>query len=106
MYPDALPISSGYKIEEKKFPKNPIGIAKGLGISGFGIVEYSIRSESGSTIELRDQSYYVPGLQKYLLIIYPQGIFKSEGYKGTFIAPFHDEQDGYAKLSLKEDKPC
>ena len=29
----------------------------------------------------------------------------SEVYKGTFIAHCRDEQDGYAKLNLKEDKP-
>ena len=37
--------------------------------------------------------------------IYPQIIFAPEGYKGTFIAHCHDEQDGYAELNLKEDKP-
>ena len=38
------------KLEEKKFPRNIKGIAKGLEISGFGIVEYSVRSESGRMI--------------------------------------------------------
>ena len=57
-------------------------------------------------IALQYQAYYVPGLPKDLLIIYPQGIRKSEGYKGTFISHFHDEHDGYAELNLKEDKPC
>ena len=32
------------KLEEKKFPRKLKGIAKGLEISGFGIVEYSVRS--------------------------------------------------------------
>ena len=32
------------KLEEKKFPRNIKGIAKGLEIYGFGIVEYSVRS--------------------------------------------------------------
>ena len=93
------------KLEEKKFPRNLKGIAKGLEISGFGIVEYYVRSESGSMIAIRAQEYYVPGLPKDLRIISPQGICTSEGYKGTFIAHFHDEQDGYAELNLKEDKP-
>ena len=62
------------KLEEEKFPRNLKGIAKGLEISGFGIVEYSVRSESGSMIALRAQAYYVPGLPKELRIIYPQGI--------------------------------
>ena len=62
---------------------------------GFGIVEYSVRSESGIIIALRAQSYYVPGLPKDLRIISPQGIHTSEGYKGTFIAHCHDEKDGY-----------
>ena len=56
-------------------------------------------------IALQAQAYYVPGLPKDLRIIYPQGICTSEGYKGTFIAHCHDEQDGYAELNLKEDTP-
>ena len=94
------------KLEEKKFPRKLKGIAKGLEIPGFGIVEYSIRSESGRMIALRAQAYYVPGLPKDLCIISPQGIRTLERYKGTFIAHCHDEQDGYAELNLKEDKPC
>ena len=99
--------NKGYslKLEEKTPPRNIKITAKGLEISGFGIVEYSVRSESGRIITLRDQAYYVPGLPKYLLIISPQGIHTSEGYKGTFIAHFHDEYDSYAELNLKEDKP-
>ena len=67
------------KLEEKKFPRNLKGIAKGLEIYGFGIVEYSVRSESGRMIALRAQTYYVPELPKYLRIISPQGICTSEG---------------------------
>ena len=92
-------------LEENKFPRKLKGIAKGLEISGFGIVEYSVRSESGRMIALRDQAYYVPGLPKYLRIISPQGIRTPEGYKGTLIAHCNDEQDGYDELNLKEDKP-
>ena len=44
------------KIEDKMFPRNLKGIAKGLEISGFGIIEYYVRSESGSMILLRDQA--------------------------------------------------
>ena len=69
------------KLEEKKFPRNLKGIAKGLEISGFGIVGYSVRSESGRMIALQDQAYYVPGLPNDLRIISPQGIRTSEGYK-------------------------
>ena len=75
-------------LEEKTFPRNLKCTAKGLEISGFGIVEYSFRSESGRIIALRAQAYYVPGLPKYLRIISPQGILTSEVYKGTFIAHF------------------
>ena len=57
-------------------------------------LEYSVRSESGRMIALQAQAYYVPGLPKDLRIISPQGILTSEGYKGTFIAHCHDEQDG------------
>ena len=66
------------KLEEKKFPRNLKVIAKGLEISGFGIVEYYVRSESGRMIALRDQAYYVPGLPKDLRIISSQGIRTSE----------------------------
>ena len=48
------------KLEEKTFPINIQSISKCLEIYGFGIVEYSVRSESGRMIELRDQVYYVP----------------------------------------------
>ena len=89
------------KLEEKKSPRRLKGIAKGLEISGFGIVEYSYRSESGHMIALRAQAYYVPGLPKDLRIIYPQGIRTSEGYKGTFIAHCNDEQDGYAEINFE-----
>ena len=67
------------KFEENTFPRNIKGISKGLEIYGFGIIEYSVRSESGSMIALRAQAYHVPGLPKYLRIIYPQGIHTSEG---------------------------
>ena len=63
------------ELEENTFPRNIKGIAKGLEVSGFGIVEYSARSESGHMIALRDQVYYVPGLPNYLRIISPQIIF-------------------------------
>ena len=53
-------------IEDNMFPRNLKGIAKGHDIYGFGIVEYSIRSESGLMIALWDQAYYVPGLTKCL----------------------------------------
>ena len=61
-------------IEEKILPRNIKFIAKGLGISVFGIVEYYIRSESGRMIAIQDQAYYVPGLPKYLRIIPSQRI--------------------------------
>ena len=93
------------KLEEKKFPRKLKGIAKGLEISGFGVVEYYVRNESGSVIALRAQAYHVPGLPKDLRIISPQVICTSEGYKGTFIAHFHDKQDVSTVINLKEDKP-
>ena len=92
------------KLEEKTFPRNIKGTAKGLEISGFGIVEYYVRSESGRMIALRDQAYYVPGLPKNLRIISPQGIHTPEGYKGTFITHCLDEHDIYEELNLREDK--
>ena len=63
-------------IEEKISPRNIKGIAKGLEIYGFGIVEYYVRNESGRIIALRSQAYYVPGLPKDFHIIPPQGICK------------------------------
>ena len=93
------------KLEEKTFPRNLKDIAKGIEISGFGIVQYSVRSESGRMIALRDQAFYVPGLPKYLRIISPQGIRTSEVYKDNFIAHLHDEHDSYGGLNLKEDNP-
>ena len=73
-------------LEENMFPRNSKVTAKGLEVPGFGIVEYPVKSESGRIIALRDQEYYVPGLPKYLCIIYPQSIFKSKGYTGTVIS--------------------
>ena len=66
--------SKGYflELEENVLPRNIKGIEKGLDISVFGIVKYSIRSESGRMIALRDQKYYFPRLPKYLRIISPQ----------------------------------
>ena len=92
------------KLEENTFPRNIKGIEKGLDISGFGIVEYSVRSESVCIIALWDKYFYVPGLPKDLGIISPQSIRTSEGCKCTSVAHCHDEQDGYAELNLKEDK--
>ena len=40
------------KLEEKMFPRKLKGIAKALKIHGFGIVEYSVRSEIGRMIAL------------------------------------------------------
>ena len=56
-------------------------------------------------LALRDQAYYVPGLPKDLRIISPQFIRTSEGYKVNFVSNCRDEQDSYAELNLKEDKP-
>ena len=67
------------KLEEKIFPRKLKGIAKGLEISGFGIVEYYVRSESGSMIALRAQVYYVSGLPKDLLIM-------TMRYEGTLVS--------------------
>ena len=89
------------KLEERTFPRKLKGISKGIVISGYGIVEYSVRSESGRIIDLRYQASYVPGLPKYLRIIYPQGICTSEGYKGTFITHCNDDHDRYAELNFK-----
>ena len=86
-------------------PRNFKGIAKGLEIFVFGIVEYSARSESGRMIVLWVHAYYVPDLSNYFRIIYPQGIHTSEGYKGIFIAHCHDDNDSYVELNLKEYKP-
>ena len=58
-------------LEEKIFPRKLKGIAKFLEISGFGIIKYSVRSESGSVIALRGQAYYIPVLPKCFCIIYP-----------------------------------
>ena len=81
------------KLEEKTFPIKIKGISKGLEISGFGTVEYSVRNKSGCMVELRAQAYYVPGLPKDLRIISPQGIRTLKGYKGACIACCCDEQD-------------
>ena len=93
------------KLEEKMFPRKLKGIARGLDIYRFRVVEYSVRSESERMLALRDQSYYVPGLPKYFLFISPQGIITSEGYKGTFISHCNYEHNSYAELNFKEDKP-
>ena len=45
------------KFEERKSPRKLKGIAKVPEISGFGIVEYSVRSESGCMIALWAQAY-------------------------------------------------
>ena len=91
------------KLEEKMFPRNLKGIEKGLDISGFEIVKYSVRCESGHIVALWYQVYYSPGLPKDLCIIYLQGIFTPEGYKVTLISHYHDEHDSYAELNFKEE---
>ena len=93
------------KIEEKMFPRNIKGIAEWLEIYRFVIVKYSVSSKSGCMIMLRSHSYYVLELTKDLCIIFPQGIFTSEGYKGILLDHSHDENDSYADLNLKENKP-
>ena len=62
------------ELEENISPRNLKGISEGLEIFGFGMIEYSVRSEIGCMIALRDQAYYIPGLPKDLRIIPPQGI--------------------------------
>ena len=98
--------NKGYSvdIEDKIFQRKIKVIAKELEIYVFGIVKYSIRSESGFIISLRDQAYYITGLTKYLRIISPQGIHISEGEKVTFIDNFYDEHDIYVYLNFKEVK--
>ena len=99
--------NNGYfvNIEEKMFLRNLKGIEKGLDFSGFGIVKYSDRSDSGNMVALRAQAYYITGLPNYLCMIYPQFISTLGGYKGTFIAHCHNDHDSYTENNLKEDKP-
>ena len=92
------------QLEDNIFPRNIKGIEKGLEIYGFGMSKYSIRSGSGSMIALRYHAYCVRRLPKDLQIIFSQGIFTSEIYKGTFIAYCCDEHDSYEELNLKENK--
>ena len=40
------------ELEEKMFPRNPKGIAKGLDIPGFGFFEYSVTSKSWHMVAL------------------------------------------------------
>ena len=93
------------ELKDKILPRNIKGMEKGVEISEFGIVEYSVRSKSRCIIALQDQAYYVPGLPNHFCIIYPRGICTSEGYNGTFIAHFRDEHDIFAELDFKEDNP-
>ena len=53
-------------------PRNLKGISEGSEISEFGIIDYSVRNESGSMTALCNQDYYFTGLPKYLIIIYTQ----------------------------------
>ena len=59
------------ELEKKMLPKHIKGISKGIDATGFGIVEYSVRSESGNIIALRDLAYYVPVLHKYFGLHFP-----------------------------------
>ena len=86
-------------------PINIKGIDKFLDIDGFGIIEYSVRSESERIIMIWNQVYYVPGLLEYLIIITPKVILTQEGYKVSFVAHFHDNNDRYLEINLTEYKP-
>ena len=90
------------ELEDKMFQRNIKVIAKGLEISGFGIVEDSVRSEIGHMLALWARAYYVPDLENYLNIISPQDISTSEGYKYTSISRYHYSHGSYAKINLKE----
>ena len=57
------------KLEYHIFKRNIRSITKGLAVSGFGIVQYSVRIEIGRMIELQTQVYYIYGLPKDLHII-------------------------------------
>ena len=88
-------------IEEKTFPVNLKVTSKGFEIYRFIIVQYSISSASGCMIVFQFQTYYFPGFTKDLYIIYQQDVHTSEGYKGTFIYFFHDDNVSYEELKLK-----
>ena len=90
------------KLEDKTFPIMFEGISKVIGIYGFGIVKYYVKSESGCMIALRNHEYYVTRLPKDLCIIYPKFIHTSAGHMGTSIAHCHDEHDCYAELKFNE----
>ena len=89
------------ELEDKIPPRKIKGVAKGLEIDGFGIVDYYVRSESGCMVAFQAQEYYVLGLPKYLTIISPQLICTSEGYKCSVIYPCHDKHYIYADLNKK-----
>ena len=54
--------------QREDYPKKYERIFIGLEISGFGIDEYYVRSESGRMIAFCAQAYYIPELPKYLRI--------------------------------------
>ena len=61
-------------LEEGIYPGKLKVITRGLEISVFVVVDYSLRSESGCMIVLGYQAYSVTGLPKDLCIIYMQCI--------------------------------
>ena len=73
--------NKGYFVnfEEIKSPIKLKVVAKVIDIDVFEMLEYYVRSENGHINTLRYQAYNIPGLQKDLRIIYPQGILTSEG---------------------------
>ena len=91
-------------LEEETLSRNIESISKSLGISIFGIVEYSVSSESGRFIAIYDKVYSVPELPKYLCIIYLQGICTSEIYRSFFVYNCYDKHESYAELKLKLER--
>ena len=61
------------KLEEKTSPRNIKGIAKTLEISRFGIVEYSVRSESGRIIALQGSGILCSWVTKVFAHNFPTG---------------------------------
>ena len=67
-------LNKGYfvDIEEKTLPRKFNVIDKDIEIYGSGIVEYSVRSEIGHMITIRDHTYYFTGLTKDVYIFSPK----------------------------------
>lgn len=90
------------QLVERSTPTELKGIASGLAIKGEGTVRYNVRDDTGQTIELEANAYWVPQLESMRLLA-PQSLRTAQGNMVTIIChgTLPNGEPSFAELQVR-----